>query len=181
MTLADYFPWRINLTLIPQVGAWRNQEDDASDDEGLSDVDKDPKSVPVVGSKILELVALAESETTTSTQKSPPKREVSCVSETKGRKPQQPGAASSSKMTLVVQKSSPVHVLAPPQRRCVAKVSQKPEFLPGTGLLDFSDTTTEGTRKLFCNILHDRNQEWSMDLAVDKVFMLYIVHVPKYI
>jgi len=163
------------------VGAWRNQEDDDSDDEGLSDVEKDPESVPVVGSRILELVALAESQTTTSTQKSPRKREVSCVSEPKRRKPQQSRAASSSKMTLVVSKSSPVHVLAPPQRRCVAKVSQKTEFIPGTGLLDFSDTTPEGTQKLIFNLLEDRNQEWSMDFVVDKVIIMYIVHISKYI
>ena len=47
--------------------------------------------------------------------------------------------------------------------------------------MDFSDTTPEGTQKLIFNLLEDRNQEWSMDFVVDKVIIMYIVHISKYI
>ena len=178
VTAADPVKQRINLRLIPVPGAIGDDDDD---NEGLSDADKARneesenilnESGHVVGSKILEALALGPQVPSTS-KKSLPKGAESSLQPKKKPKEEKVSASSTSKNEPAAPKSSLVRVAAPRSAaRAVMQRKQKNDFTPGSGVLDFSDLSPKGTEKLFADILLDRGHHWNIAFVPIEVFIV---------
>ena len=178
VTAADLVKQRVNLRLIPVPGAFGDDDDD---NEGLSDADKARneesenilnESSHVVGSKILEALALGPQVPSTS-KKSLRTGAESSLQPKKKAKEERVSASSTSKKEAAAPKSSLARVAAPrTTARALTQPQQKNDFTPGSGVLDFSDLSPKGTEKLFADILRDRGHNWDIAFVQAEVFIV---------